>query len=339
MVFNIPSTAVVSPKLISPIVAPSHYTKALGEKEHFASMETTDTLYRVVKPVASLASVGQLWEHKRLNQELNATQIKNPHYLVQASYEFDIRRSSLFNRTMRDHGVDFLNANQKLVMQAIAQTLRNICWFGAGVGEGLLNGVTNFVFGNDPTNNGSTLETYSPNFLSKKLLQMARMLVDESYNAVDEIVIFGSNRVINAISTQIQNLMDSQKDGGGVDSTSGLIKRVLETAFADKGLKVSIYTEPKFMGAGGNANTDKLVMIAPRVNLKGNYEQWEQDINALGELNTQEANTIMDFGAETIKLTNINVNPNKPKGEGYAVVSSGLTLRKEAVVMANLQVK
>ena len=338
MVFNVASTAVVSPKLISPITAPSQYTNALGEKEHFASMETTETLYRVVKPVASLASVGQLWEHKRLNQELNATQIKNPHYLVQAKYEFNIRRASLFNRTMRDHGVDFLNANQKLVMQAIAQTLRNICWFGAGVGEGLLHGVTNFSFGAD-ANGNSTLETYDANFLSNKLLQMARMLVDETYNTIDEIVIFGSNEVINAISTQIQSLMSSQKDGGGVDTTTGLIKRVLETAFSDKGLKVSIYTEPKFKGAGGNANTDKLVMIAPRINLKGNYEQWEMDINALGELNSQEANTIMDFGAESIKLNNINTDPNNPKGDGYAVVSSGLTLRKEAVVVADLQIK
>ena len=338
MVLNVPSTAVVSPKLISPITAPSSYTNALGEKEHFASMETTDTLYRVIKPVASLASVGQLWEHKRLNQELNATQIKNPHYLVQAKYEFNIRRASLFNRTMRDHGVDFLNANQKLVMQAIAQTLRNICWFGAGVGEGLLHGVTNFSFGAD-ANGNSTLEKYDANFLSNKLLQMARMLVDESYNTIDEIVIFSSNEVINALSTQIQSLMNSQKDGGGVDTTTGLIKRVLETAFSDKGVKVSIYTEPKFKGAGGNANTDKLVMIAPRINLKGSYEQWEMDINALGNLNTQEANTIMDFGAESIKLTNINTDPNNPKGDGYAVVSSGLTLRKEAVVVADLQVK
>lgn len=336
-VFQISTTGVVNPKVLTTITAPSKYTKALGERERNASLETTETYYRSLTPISSNSSVGQLWRHKRMGQDVMVEQIKNPHYLIQADYKFDIRKASLFDKTMSANGVSFLQTNQNLLMQSIAQNFRNICWFGAGAGEGLLNGVTDFDWGTEP-GGANNLEAYSASFVREKILESVRLILDATYNQVDEIVIFSSNRVMNLIATQIQVLNESQKDGGGIDTTTGLVKRVLEDAFRDLNLKVSIYIEPRFEGMGGDATKDKFVVIAPRLNQQSGLDEWERKMNLVGEENSMDYNTTMDFGSG-ITLVPINTNPNTPQGEGYAVVSSGITLRKECVISTNLKVK
>lgn len=330
------TNGMVHPRLFVPQNAPTHFEKALGAKDNLVTTEYTEKYFRSI--FAQTASdVGQTWRHSNTFQDIGISQVKVPTYLIQAGYQFDFVKQGRFDKTLEGTGASYQQLQERATIQAIALRYPSACWFGIGAGEGLLNGATSFELGTDPKGN-SNLFTYDPVWFRNKVLEMARLLLNGCQNRVYEINIFTSIRALNAINTMVLPLLDSQRNGGGIDTIGGVIKRMIEEAFdfKDSKLVVNMYVEPRFEGKGGNANTDLFVMLSKELGTNDSMSELEKLTNSIGEENTEHANTLMDFGAEGIKLVPIPANPLIMQGTAYSVITSGYTARKEAVIKANL---
>lgn len=324
----------VVPGVVTPQVGSTEYQKAFGKITTFLGADTS-LYYNYLTSISTIAKVTQTWTSERHAQNATLGQVKLPRYFITAQYSYNKIAQEVFEKNTS--GISFQQLQDNLCLQAIAQKIRIGALFGFGAGEGLFANASSFTIDRDPSNN-TTAQTFDSAWFRNKIMQMVRNLLSDVKGMTDRVVIFTSRRLEYEINTKIVSLTESQKPGAGVDTIGGSIKRLVEDGF---GIKCEIILDDTLENGNSTQDKDLFVVVAPgfdsKVTASGGIDG---KINIVGENNSISYNTTFDIGASgrTIEErypTNYN-GGGTFGGEHVARVTSGYSLRPEAVIKAEI---
>lgn len=325
MLMNRISPHIALPGLLVPQVQQVPFERYLGNKTNMGSMGKEYAYITMVTNMNSESQVGQQWGSQLANQQYTLGQIQVPYYNIEAYVEYNVDEQAKFEEL--SNGVALPNFLENLAKQGINQRRHQIILHGfdgtADLSQGILANATTSNLPADSAG-ATTLTAYIPSELVKFLAQVIRNVMDTTYGMLRPTIIASSSRVINYLATAIIPLQDSQKDGGGIDSVSGLFNRVMGWLGVGN---VEFIQDSTLEGTGANG-ADKLVFIAP--GLDGQVQADEQSQNLVGSLNSITYNTWADYAEGLMRF---DAPPDKGiySAKYRMKMTPGVSLRSEAV--------
>lgn len=322
--------------VISPITAYTDYENALGAVTQLVEAGDTKHYFTTVEGLSSVAQVSQTWQPTRLNQTFMLGQMEASVYRLTSHYAInDIDRDRI-NKTLSKSNVggNAVEWLQVLCKQGIEQKVRVMTLHGIGKGEGILNGASTFVIGNDPQSN-STAVTMNPAFLAKKLMQMIQQVLNQVKNTDSHISFLTSLEIYNLLAYTTIESAQYLSTGSAV-SILDYIKKVCEVY----GRECKIGYDTTLSKADSTGTKDIILVNAPGVMLEnaGAGDGVVGKVNAFSQNQENISyNSVIDVGAAGLYS---DVNPTYNglmSGNSYLNCTSGLVLRSGTVIKAELQ--
>lgn len=318
---------VVPSKVAAGVVVPQtlsvDFEKYIGAKTNFTG-DGDEMLYIVTaNNINTETTVGQQWGQDFAKQSYTLGQIGIPLYKISAYVEYSYDEQAKFDELTR--GVGLANFLRSLAEQAINQRRHAAILYGFdfSLNQGILGNATEANLPNDSAG-VSTITKYDLVELQRELLFNAREVMQASYGIARPTVMATSPRIMTYLQSNVVPLLQSQKDGGGVDSVAGLYGRILGQWLGIG--EISLVTDPLLEDPAGDG-FDTIAFIAPGIFQQGTSENGE---NIAGGLNSISYNTTYDTGMGLKK----QVRPDDfgKVSELYSYkMTPGTTIRSEAV--------
>lgn len=318
---------VVPSKVAQGIVVPQtldvDFDKYVGAKTNYTN--TADEMLYIVAAnnINTETTVGQQWGQDFAKQSYTLGQIGLPLYKMSAYVEYSHDEEAKFDAVTSGVGLSkFLDS---LAEQAINQRRHAAILFGFdyGLNQGILG---NAVETNLPadSNNKDTIKDYALAELQNELLYNAREVMQVSYGIAKPTVLATSPRIMAYIRSNVVPLLQSQKDGGGVDSVVGLYERIVGQWLGVG--EVTLISDP-LLENPANDDYDIIAFIAPGIWKQGDGQDGE---NIAGGLNSITYNTMYDSGMGLVKQTRPDDFGKVSRLYSYKM-TPGATIRNEAV--------
>jgi hypothetical protein len=209
----------------------------------------------------SRAGAGQSAYNQLPSATMALSQISTPTYLMRARAEYDHHDTAAAARW----GVNGPEAHRLSMWQAHFQLQRLALLYGfnPASGEGLLNaaGITTINLPAD-SNGNTTVSSYDPGQLAFFFLNLVSQIKVRTNNIGigRKFCFVGPQEVMANMSYSIVNLVQFQQKGGGVDSTSGLIRSVLMS----NGDEIIWAADDTLKGKGAGG-TDAILLTMPEI--------------------------------------------------------------------------
>lgn len=311
------------PGIIAPQIQKVPFKSYIGGKTNFGNLSAEVAYMMTLKDINSETQVGQQWGTKQpAKQTYTLGQISAPYYRISAYVEYDAGEVEKFGSLVK--GVALPDFLESLAKQGINQRRHQAILWGFDSNQGILSNGTKTTL---PTDSSSvkTLTGYNPAELQAFLSSVMRDALNASYGTLVPSVIAGPSRVINYLASAIIPLTQSQKEGAGVDSVSGLFSRVNNWLGVGD---VTFIQDNNLEGAGSNSS-DLLVFIAPGLQ-EQTYSLDEDESENLLDANSITYNTWVD---EAQGLMRWDAQPDMGVfAHKYTFkMTPGVSLRSEAV--------
>lgn len=333
MAINLLETSgIIANGVIFPIQPSTGYEETIGVKTKLVGTGNTSINFPFISNLSTMAKVGQTWNPQRHNQTFDTAFIRAPVYQLTAEFSTDLRTIEVTDKNLGGR-INTINILKESMAQAIKMKARIGYLHGFQKGEGILANASTFSFGND-TNNNTTASTYNPSWFADRIVEMGRKIMSATNNTAEKLVILTSIRMANLIKSKVVDLLNSQKDGGGVDSIGGLAERIAYYL----GVSLEIHTDNTLENASADG-VDTLVMVAPRIKSIDRGAFGSLNVVADGISDINNACTAMDTGAGDAVYYPYPDNYNGAQTMGGALVqmiSTGVVLREEAVIKAEI---
>lgn len=311
--------------VVAPIVADSDYEYAIGEVTTQTEKGDTNAYYTTIQGISSLAQVGQTWQPTQVNQSFMIGQIDASVYQVFAPYsinDMDVARLDkvLAKSNAGGSSIEFLKA---LAKQGVAQKLRLMALWGMEAGEGILNGATEIVIGQDPSNN-ETIVSVDTFWLTQKLNLAILKVINATKGSASHISLLTSMEIFNFLSQTTIKTTEYVATGSSV-TIADYLKKVVES----HGREFKIGYDVTLSNADSTSTKDAIFINAPGIRLKNEAElknATEYKMNGFAiNANSVPFNTTLDVGE---KIEEVNPKYNKIFSGSYEVTATcGVTLR------------
>ena len=323
MVLNRLYPSAVLPGLLVPQVQEVPFEKYIGNATNFGS-EANEAIYLAsVTNLNSETQVGQQWGSQLAKQSYSLGQVQAPFYRIEAYLEYNVAEQAKFEAI--SNGVSLPDFLENLAVQGINQRIHEAVLYGFDLATDLNQGIlANATLTNLPadSDNHSTFLTYNIGELQAFLTGIIREVMNASFGMLKPVTIASSSRVINYINTAIVPLMQSQANGGGVDTIGGLLNRTLTWLGAGQ---VTFIQDNTLENVNGK---DKIVFVAPGVD--NQVQDAKASQNLVGRFNSINFNTWFDK-AEGLKSFDYVPNGGVYAKKYVYKLTPGVTLRSEAV--------
>lgn len=324
------TTGFVQPRVIAPLIPVGNWTKLFGEKTNYLTLEDTCSYIPKVETASQVASVANQWFSERYDQQVTASQIEIPAYLIQSAFETNPRQSGIFNRDMAG-ARNLRDIKSQLASSAMLQKIQQGALFGFSAGEGVVNGATKISIGEDGQGQAN-VQLMDTLFLYNKLYALCQRVYNACYGQTEEIVIACSDRVMTVFN-QLMNVTASQKDGGGVDTIANTLARAF-----DKMARV-VFVELPILRGKGTSGKDLMVVCAPKIKIKSDGDAMISNIDVFSEQNTALESATIDIGANggTPYVYNTPLHMGIESVGLSHINSTGAVLRPEMFLVVELQ--
>lgn len=321
-----PSAAL--PGLLVPQTQEVPFEKYIGNATNYGSMSKEAIYLTSVTNINSEAQVGQQWGSQFAKQSYTLGQISAPFYRIEAYLEWNVAEQAKFEEL--SNGVALPDFLENLAEQGINQRIHEGILYGfdpaTDLNQGILANATLSEMPADSKGN-KTITSYNTAELQAFLSGIVRDVMNASYGMLRPTTIASSSRVINYLLTAIVPLTESQQVGAGVDTTAGLMNRVLSWVGAGF---VDFIRDETLESADG----DKIVFIARGMDQQHDIASRSQNI--VGMFNSITFNTWFDEAEGLMKfdaLPSLGVYGRKLTYK----MTPGITLRSEAVRIVTAQ--
>lgn len=316
--------------ILAPQTADTSYENALGDITKFVTLGDTKAYITTIQGINSIASVGRQWTPTKHNQSFMLGQIDIPVYNLNAYYEADRVTRARVNKTLSksNAGVSMEQLQDSLCVQGIAMKMRAGVLWGYDAGEGILQGATEFAFGNDGSG-GETIVAFKTDVLAQRLVSMVNDVMNATMNTGSHISILLSLRAYNYLS-RAQIASTTYLQTGSSVSILDYVKEVVTKS----GRECKIGYEPTFQNADSTGTKDIIFVNAPGIETKA-PNAVSRNLNAVGFDGKQITfNSFVDIGSAGVYK---EVNPyddGKWSGNWYATVTPGATIRANTAQIA-----
>lgn len=327
-----PSFVTVNPSLMMPEIMMQYSQRSgafdlLGGGNLQVRLSDTDRVaYIKTLSVATKAAVGQIAGNQLPSVSFTTGMISTPTYLQRARAEYDHHDVAAAGAW----GFSLPEAQRLGMRQAIFQQTRNALLYGinAANGEGLLN-TAGASAANLPADSGThtTIVTYDNGEMATLLLKIISGLLSGMFmlGNAHRVVIIAPQRVIAKWSYYgVVQLTSFQREGGGSDTTSGMLQKV---AGWNNGT-IEFNVDDTLIGKG-NGGKDAIIIAIP-----------ELETQDTGGVNTNEFAQLQPGLTATIMQLADKVAPSEiysplPAGATDVVsemrITSGWCVRPEAL--------
>lgn len=325
------SPSVVIPGLLVPNVQQVPFEKYVGHKTNYGSLGKEQAYITIVSNINSETQVGQQWGSQMAKQTYTLGQLGVPYYRVEAYVEYNVDEQAKFEEL--SNGVALPDFLENLAKQGINQRRHQAILYGFdssnGLNQGILANATQLNLPAD-SNNKQKLTEYDPMEMQSFLSLVVRRAMDTTYGMAKPCVIASSQRVINYLSSTIIPLVNSQKDGAGVDTIRGLFNRVVSEWLGVGAVEFVADATLEGTAAGGK---DRIVFIAPGLDTQTSEDV--EGVNLVGQLNSINYNTWYDSAEGLMRF---DAPPSMGTyGCKYTMkLTPGVTLRSEAVQVVDI---
>lgn len=318
---------VVPHKVAAGIIVPQtlsvDFDKYVGAKTNFTNA-ADEMLYIVAaNNINTETTIGQQWGQDHAKQSYTLGQIGLPLYKMSAYVEYSYDEEAKFEAVT--NGVGLANFLDSLAEQAINQRRHAAILFGFdySLNQGILG---NAIETNLPadSNSKTTIREYDIAELQAELLYNAREVMQASYGIAKPAVLATSPRIMAYLQSNVVPLLQSQKDGGGVDSVAGLYERIIGQWLGVG--EVTLIADPLLENPAGD-DYDIIAFVATGIYKQGADKDGE---NIAGALNSITYNTMYDSGMGLVKQTRPDDFGKVSKLFSYKM-TAGATIRNEAV--------
>lgn len=314
--------------LLVPQIQEVDFNQYIGNTTNFGSMAKEAMYITSVTNINSETQVGQQWGSQMANQSYTLGQLQAPFYRIEAYMEWNAPEQAKFEEL--SNGVALPDFLENLAMQGINQRRHEAILFGFDPATDFNQGIlANAIQSNLPedSSNNSKITTYNTAELQQFLSTIIRDVMNASYGMLKPVTIASSTRVINYINTAIVSLTESQKEGAGIDTTAGLLNRVMNWLGAGP---VSFVVDDLLMDET-NTVGDKIVFIARGMDTQITPKDSQ---NLVGKFNSINFNTWFDEAEGLMKWEALPNMGTMAKKLTYKM-TPGMTLRNEAVRVVN----
>lgn len=323
MVMNRVVPSKVAAGIVVPQVLDVDFDKYIGAKTNYTG--TADEMLYIVAAnnINTETTVGQQWGQDYAKQSYTLGQIGLPLYKMSAYVEYSHDELAKFDAVTSGVGLPkFLDS---LAKQAINQRRHAAILYGFdySLNQGILG---NAIETNLPadSNNKQTIKEYALAELQNELLYNAREVMQVSYGIAKPSVLATSPRVVAFLRSNVVPLLQSQKDGGGVDSVAGLYERIIGQWLGVG--EITLISDPLLENPAGD-DYDIIAFVAPGIWKQGSDTDGE---NIAGALNSITYNTMYDSGMGLVKQTRPDDFGKVSELYSYKM-TPGATIRSEAV--------
>lgn len=318
---------IVPSKVAAGIVVPQtlsvDFEKYIGAKTNYTSA-ADEMLYIVAaNNINTETTVGQQWGQDLAKQSYTLGQIGLPLYKMSAYVEYSYDEEAKFNTITSGIGLSmFLDS---LAEQAINQRRHAAILFGFdySLNQGILG---NAIETNLPadSNNKTKIKEYDLAELQNELLFNAREVMQSSFGIAKPSVLATSPRIMAYLQSNVVPLLQSQKDGGGVDSVAGMYERIIGQWLGVG--SITLVSDPLLENPAGD-DYDIIAFVAPGIWEQGSDSNGE---NIAGALNSITYNTMYDSGEGLMRQTRPDDFGKVSRLFSYKM-TPGATIRSEAV--------
>lgn len=318
---------IVPSKTAQGIAAPQtlsvDFDKYIGAKTNYTG-EADQMLYIVTAAnINTETTVGQQWGQDLAKQSYTLGQIGIPLYKISAYVEYSHDEQAVFDGVTS--GVGLPTFLKSLAEQAINQRRHATILYGFdySLNQGILG---NAIETNLPadSNSKTTVSEYALAELQAELLYNAREVMQATYGIAKPTVLATSPRIMAYLRSNVIPLLQSQKDGGGVDSVAGLYERIVGQWLGVGA--VTLIEDPLLENPAGD-DYDIIAFVAPGIWKQGEGANGE---NIAGVMNSINYNTTYDAGMGLKKQTNPDNFGTVSELYSYKM-TPGTTIRSEAV--------
>ena len=324
------------PGLLTPQTQQVPFKKYLGAITNYGDLAKEKVYFTTITNIKSETHIGQQWGSDMAKQTYTLGQVDAPYYRISAMVEYNVDEQSKFEAI--SNGIALPDFLEKLARQGIAQRRHQGVLLGFDAAEptqGIINNST-FVTLPADSKGGQTLLGYDLSEFQAFLSKLAREVLNASYGMAKPCVIASSTRVVNYLKSAVVPLIESQKEGGGVDSVAGLFGRISgqwlgvgQIEFIEDNLlqdyDLTDAASPK----------DVILMIAPGLNPQEAGSDEALEMNLVGNVNITY-NTWCD---EALGALRFDAPPSLGSYQFRYMykMTPGVTLRPEAVVKTSIK--
>lgn len=306
------STAFVSKRCVTPIVAPSDYKKLIGATDEI-DFANTSAIIPTVSGITTATSIGDTWADELDRQNFGVGQIELPAYIIKAKWRYDVVEETNFEKNIP--GLGMQQMQDALINEALGLRVRQLVIHGHKPGEGLVNNTTQANL----TGGGWKKD---PGELLSELLGHISDLIAGVYSRGRSLKICIPASLEAYLNTA---LISTSKylTSGSTMSTGGALKKVLEDSFKKD---VEIIVDSTLFTDGDTSKPQMLVVI-PMLEAEPESEL----LSTTFQVDLNDANTYMAISALDKKFN--------PEQDGYITgyaslrTTAGYNLRKEASLL------
>lgn len=304
------STAFVSNRCVTQIVAPSDYKQLVGATDKIDLGNTSAIIPSL--QITTNSSIGDTWAEELDKQNFGVGQIEIPAYLVKAKWRYNVVEESNLEKNIPGLGMQKLQ--DALINEALGLRMRQLVIHGNKAGEGLVNNTTQA--------NITTGWKKDPGELLTEILGHIGDLMAGIYSRGKEIKIAcpaALEAYLNTALVGTSNYLNS----GSTYSVGGALQRVLEDAFKKP---VSIIIDSTLYTDGDPTKPEMLVVV-PTLEAEESSDLFSTSF----QVDLNDANTYMAVSALDKKF-----NPeNDGFVSGYAALrtTSAVNLRREGSML------
>lgn len=312
------------PGLAVPQVQDVPFSKYIGHKTNMGSMAEEQAYITKITAMNSETSVGQQWGKNLNRQGYSLGQIQAPFYRIDSYVEYNLDEQAKFEAL--SNGVSLPSFLELLAKQGINQRRHQAILYGfdtdTELSQGILGNATSSTLPAD-SSEVSTIVGYNPGELAAFLGSVAREVMNATYGTAKPVVVASTARVVNYLRSTIIPLTESQKDGAGIDTISGVYNR-MASDWLGVG-PVDWVIDNTLINSDGK---DLILFIAPGLDSQVSNEDSQ---NLVGSLNSINYNTWYD-GAEGLQRFDAPPTLGTFASKYSFKMTPGVTIRSEAVI-------
>ena len=320
------------PGLLAPQTQSVDFNKYVAGKTRYGSLAEDYLYVTSITNINTESFVGMQWGSDLAKSSYILGQIQIPYYKISSYVEWDIQEEKKFESL--SNGVALPDFLDNLAKQAINQRKHQAILFGfettTGYNQGIAGNETIVSFP-QASNTNNTLTTYPIGELQAFLSQLARKVMDTSFNMAKPVVIASSVRVINYLRSVIVPLT-SYLESGSVASVGTAYNKIVGDWLGVG--QVEWVSDNLLMNADITGQQDVIKLIAPGIDPQGNQGE-EVNQNLVGDFNSIKFNTFYDTAGGLIRFDAPPALGKFARRYDYKM-TPGVNLRNEAVVSTSI---
>ena len=320
------------PGLLVPQVQSVDFMKYVATKTQLGSLAEDYLYITTAQAIDTESYVGQQWGEDLNKSTYALGQVQAPYYKISSYAEWDVQEQAKFEAL--SNGVALPDFLDNLAKQAINQRKHQAILFGFDNVKELNQGITaNETVETMPVDSAGhdTLITYNANELQRFLSNLARKVMDASFNMTKPVVISSSVRVINYIRTALVPLTN-YLEGGSVASVGSVYDKIVGDWL---GVGKIEWVADNLLMAETDDGKDTIRLIAPGLDPQ---DKLPADVsqNLAGEFNSIRYNTFFDSAGGLMMFDAPPALGKYARRYDYKM-TPGINLRHEAVISTSIK--